>query len=76
MRFDRSIVDAVGELAQPVGAGADRVAQHARIDRAARRRVFRCPLAQPLRGHRPYSPQRIDRQLVKELLDALPARSR
>ena len=65
-----------GELAQPVGVAADRVPQQLRRRRAHVDQPLDAALAQPLRGHRPDAPQRIDRQLLQEPLDALAARSR
>ena len=71
VRLDRPIVDAVGEVAQPVGMAADGLAQHRRIGGAHVDEPLDAALAQPLRGHRADAPQRVDRQLLQELLDAL-----
>ena len=76
VRFDRTIVDAVGQLAQPVGVASDRLAQHRRIGRAHVDEPFDAALAQPLRGDRPDAPQRIDRQLAAGTARRAPARSR
>ena len=69
-RLDRPIVDAVGQLAQPVGAAADRRSQHGGIGGADVDEPLDAALAQPRRGHRADAPQRVDRQPLEELLDA------
>ena len=42
VRHDRPVVDAVGQLPQPVGQAADRLAQQLRVGRRGRRRAARC----------------------------------
>ena len=69
MRLDRTVVDSIGELPQPIGAAADRFPKQRRVDAAHIDQPLDAALAQPLRGHGPDAPQRIDGQLVEKRLD-------
>ena len=68
---DRPVVDALRELLQPVGQRADGFAQ--RAGSAVRTSTsFSMPRARSLRGgDRADAPQRVDRQALQEVLDAL-----
>ena len=72
VRLDRAIVDAVGELAQPLGARLPTASRSTcSIGGAHVHQPLDAALAQPRRGHRPDAPQRVDRQLLQKPLDPL-----
>ena len=66
-----AVVDAVGELAQPVGEAADGSRSSSQVGGAHVDEPLDAARAQLLRGDRADAPQRVDRQLLQELLDAL-----
>jgi hypothetical protein len=72
IRLDRPIVDAVGELAQPVGEAADGLAQQLRIGGADvdQRSIPARAASSPSPAD---APQRVDRQLLQERLDRVRA---
>src|SRR5205823_2389106 len=65
VRLDAPIVDARGELTQPVGQTADRVPQDPFVNRPDVDQPLDPVLPQPCRGYLPYSPQRVYRQLLQ-----------
>jgi hypothetical protein len=71
VRHDGAVVVAVGELSQPVGVAADRFAQARGIGRADVHEPRDPALAQARRRDGPHAPQRVDRQLLEERVDAL-----
>ena len=74
MRLDLAIVDARRELAQPVGAAADGVAQHLVAHGAHVDEAIDAALAQTRGRDRADAPQRVHRQLLEK--DARRARAR
>ena len=69
--FDGPIVDAVGELNQPVGEAADRISQLFRFDRTNVHYPLDPAGAQLAGGDGSHAPQRIDRKLLQKWFDAI-----
>jgi len=65
------IVDAVRQLAQPVGEAAHRVAEQLQIGGAHVDETLDPLRAQFFGGHRADAPERVDRELLKKRLDAI-----
>ena len=71
MSHDRTVVDAVGKLLQPVGHAAHGLAQRMVVERAHVDQPMNAARAQLLRRHGTNAPQRVHRQALQKRLDAI-----